>query len=254
MEALQMATTTVAPAPDQQPAKIGAFGRLTGVLFSPGETFADIVRKPDWFLPFIILTVLSIIVCYFLVQKVDWQAFQRKQIESSSFSSNLTEQQKDDAIARGVKFGVPITYAIGVVGPILSILVFTLVYWGAFNVFKGAGLRFGTAFAITCYALVPAAVGAVLTTIVLVLKHVGDADPQRIAVASLGNFLAADAPKWLVALGSSLDLIWFWTLALLAIGYAAANPRKIQKGSAYTIVIGIWLVWVLVKVGLASVF
>lgn len=249
-----MVTTVAAPSPDQQPAKIGAFGRVTGVLFSPGETFADITRKPDWFLPLILLTILSVIVCYFLAQKVDWAAFQRKQIESSSFTSSLSEDQKEQAIERNVKFTVPLTYAIGVVGPIISILIFTLVYWGSFNVFKGAGIRFGTAFAITCYGLMPGAVGAVLTIIILILKRAGDVDPQRIAATSLGNFLAADAPKWLVALGSSLDLMWFWTLALLAIGYAAANPRKIQKGSAYTIVIGVWLVWVLIKVGFASAF
>jgi hypothetical protein len=254
MEVLQMSTTVAAPAPDQQPAKIGAMGRLFGVLFSPGETFADIVRKPDWFLPYILLTAMSIVVCYFLVQKVDWAAFQRKQIESSSFTSNLTEDQKEQAVARNVKFTVPITYAIGVLGPIISILIFTLVYWGSFNVLKGAGLRFGTSFSITCYALMPGVVGAVLTTIILILKRVGDADPQRLAPASLGNFLAGDAPKWLVALGSSFDLIWIWTLALLAIGYAAANPRKITKGSAFSVVVGIWLLWVVIKVGLATVF
>ena len=66
--------------------------------------------------------------------------------------------------------------------------------------------------------------------------------------------LASDAPKWLAALGSSLDLIWFWVMALIAIGFAAANPRKIKMGSAYTIVIGMWLVWVLIKVGLSTMF
>ena len=52
-----MVTTAVAPAPgDQEPAKIGAVGRIFGVLFSPGETFKDIVRKPSWFAPLVILT------------------------------------------------------------------------------------------------------------------------------------------------------------------------------------------------------
>jgi len=251
-----MVTTAISPAPgEQEPeAKIGAMGRVTGVLFSPGETYKDIVRKPSWIVPLILLTAVSMVVCYFLVQKVDWAAFQRKNIESSSFTSNLTQEQKDQAVERNVKFTVPITYAIGLLGPIISILIVTLVYWGSFNVFKGAGLKFGTAFAITNYAFVPAMIGAVLTIIILILKRAGEVDPQRIAATSLGNFLAADAPKWLVALGSSLDLFWFWTLALLAIGFAAANPRKITTSSAYTVVIGVWLVWVLLKIGFAAAF
>jgi len=194
------------------------------------------------------------VVCYFLVQKVDWAAFQRKQIESSSFTSNLTQEQKDQAVERNVKFTVPITYAIGLLGPIITILILTLAYWGSFNIFKGAGLNFGTSFAITCYALVPASVGAILTIIILALKRAGDVAPQRLAATSLGFFISADAPKWLVALGSSLDLLWFWTLVVLAIGYAAANPRKITTSSAYSVVIGMWVVWVLIKVGFAAIF
>lgn len=250
-----MVTTAVAPVPgDQEPAKISAIGRVTGVLFSPGETFADIVRKPSWFAPLAILTVLSLVVCYLLVQKVDWAAFQRKQIESSSFTSNLTQEQKDQAVARNLKFTTPFTYAIGLLGPIIFILIVALIYWGSFNIFKGAGLKFGTSFAITAYAWMPAVVGAILTIVILMLKQPGDADPQRIASTSLGFFLSADAPKWLVALGSSIDLIWFWTLGLLGIGYAAANPRKIAKGSAFSVIIGMWLVWVVLKVGFAAMF
>jgi hypothetical protein len=229
-------------------------GRVTGVLFSPGETFADIVRKPSWIAPTLILTALSLVVCYFLIQKVDWASFQRKQIESSSFTSNLTQEQKDQAVERNVKFTVPITWAIGALGSLLTILILTLIYWGGFNVFKGAGLKFGTAMGITSHALMPAAVGAVLTIIIVALKRAGEVDPQRLAATSLGFFLGPDAPKWQVALGSSIDLMWIWTLALLAIGYTAANPRKIQTGSAYTIVFGMWILWVVLKVGFAAAF
>jgi hypothetical protein len=251
-----MVTTAISPAPgEQEPeAKISPIGRVTGVLFSPTETYKDIVQKPNWIVPLLILTAFSVVVCYFLVQKVDWEAFQRKQIESSSFTSNLTQDQKDQAVARNVKFTVPITYAIGFIGPVLSILIITLIYWGGFNVFKGAGLKFGTAFAIVNYAYMPAVIGAVLGTIVLMLKRAGEADPTRIAVTSLGNFLPGDAGKILVALGSSIDLLWFWTLALMAIGFAAANPRKITTSSAYSIVFGMWIVFVLLKIGFAAMF
>lgn len=251
-----MVTTAISPAPGEpEPvAKISAFGRVTGALFSPGETFADIARKPSWFAPVAILTVISLVACYFLAQKVDWREFQRKQVESSSFSKNLPQDQKDAAVERGVKFSVPITYAIGLLGPLIFILIVTLAFWASFNIFKGAGLKFGTSFAITAHAWMPAAVGAVLAIVILILKQPGDADPQRIAATSLGFFLSGDSPKWLVSLGSSIDLLWFWTLALLAIGYAAANPRKITKSSAYSVVFGVWVVWVLVKVAIAAMF
>jgi len=34
-------------------------GRIIGVFFSPKNTFEDIVRKPSWMLPIVLLTVLS---------------------------------------------------------------------------------------------------------------------------------------------------------------------------------------------------
>jgi hypothetical protein len=43
-------------------------------------------------------------------------------------------------------------------------------------------------------------------------------------------------------------------MALLAIGFAAANPKKISKAGAYGVVFGVWGVYVLVKVMWAVIF
>jgi hypothetical protein len=248
-----MVTTAVAPAPgEQEPAKISAMGRIIGVLFSPGATFEDIVRKPSWILPLAILTVFSIGVVALLVQKVDWASMIRKQQDGNPRMAQMTDEQKENAVTLGVKIAVPVTWAAGVVGAAISALLFAVIYMLAFNVFKGAGVKFGTSFAIVCYALVPSIIASILAIIVLYFKKVGDVDPQRMAATNVAAFLAADAPKWLVALGTSIDIFWIWTMALFAIGFAAANPRKITKGSAFAIVIGLWLVWVLGKVGWAA--
>jgi len=50
--------TASAPLAEPQ-ASISPFGRLVGVIFSPKATFADIVRKPSWLLPAILLAVLG---------------------------------------------------------------------------------------------------------------------------------------------------------------------------------------------------
>ncbi len=253
-----MGTTAVAPAPPPggEPAKIGAFGRITGVLFSPGATFEDIARKPSWLLPMVILVILNLGVTALVVKKLDWATMIRDQIESNPRAAQLTDDQKNTQIAMGVKLAPYIAWVGGVLGiPIVS-LVMALVYWLGFNLFKGAGLRFSTAFGIVVHALVPTMMAFILTGIILYLKPADEInpDPSRMAATSLAAFLPSSAPKWLVSLGGSLDIFWIWCLALLGIGFAAANPRKITKGSAFAIVIGIWLVWVLAKVGWAAAF
>ena len=58
-----MATTSVptVPAPQTQ-AAISPVGRIVGVFFSPKATFEDIVRKPSWVLPVLLLTIFSVAV------------------------------------------------------------------------------------------------------------------------------------------------------------------------------------------------
>jgi hypothetical protein len=251
-----MVTTAISPAPgEQEPeAKISPIGRVTGVLFSPTETFADIVQKPSWLAPIAIMMALSIGLCFLMFPKVDWHAFMRHQIEQSPRAANLPEDQIEAAVATQVKFAPIFGWVRAILIVPISALVFTVAYWGAFNVFKGAGLRFGTGFAIISHALMPNALLTVLVGIVVFLKPTGEVMPDKLAVTSVGMVLANSAPKWLASIGSSLDLIWFWIMVLIAIGFTAANPRKIKMGSALTVVIGIWLVWVLIKVGLSTVF
>jgi hypothetical protein len=54
----------------------------------------------------------------------------------------------------------------------------------------------------------------------------------------------------MVALFSSFDIFSLWAIALLVIGFAAA--ARISKGTTAGGVIGMWLVYVLGKVGLAA--
>jgi len=71
--------TASAPLAEPQ-ASISPLGRLIGVIFSPKSTFADIVRKPSWLLPVILLAVLGTIVAVGLNQKMDWREYISQQI------------------------------------------------------------------------------------------------------------------------------------------------------------------------------
>ena len=248
-----MGTTAVAPAPGGEPARIGAFGRVTGVLFSPGATFQDIVRKPSFVAPLAILTLLALLSTFFLMPKVNWQDFMRRQIESNPTTAKLPDDQKEQRVAIGAKFAPVIGWCAAALFPTVFALILGLVYWVGFNLFKGAGLKFSTSFGISSHALIPIILGTILSTAVIILKAPGDLNPERLAVASLAAYLASDAPHWMVVLGNSVDLIWFWCLILLAIGFAAANPRKISKGSAFGVVFGLWLLWVAIRVGIAAI-
>ncbi len=247
-----MATTSM-PAPEAQ-AAISPVGRIIGVLFSPKATFEDIVRKPSWVAPVVLLTLLSVCVSFAINQRINWREFMSQQIEKSPAAANMSSEQKEQRIEGGAKFSPPFTYAVGLVGPILATLCVGLVMWGGYNLLGGANTNFGTSFGITSHAFLTGLVSSPLFILILYLKPVGSVDLDNPVAANLGAFLPEDSAKWLVALCKSIDVFSFWTLLLLAIGFAATNPRKLKGGKAFSIAFGIWAAFVVIRVGWAFIF
>jgi hypothetical protein len=246
-----MATTPSLPTPEAQ-GSISPIGRIIGALFSPKRTFADIAARPSWIAPIALLTLLSLGVSALLVQKMDWRNFMEQQLAKNPRTEQMPAEQKARIIETQSKYAPAFTYAFGLCGPILGTLVITLIYWAAFNLFSGAGLKYGTAFGITAHAFLPSVLSSILALVTVLLKARGEIDPEHLLASSVGAFLSDGAPRWLESLGASLELFWIWCLVLLAVGFSAANPKKIKFGSAFGTVFGLWLLWVLAKVGWAA--
>jgi hypothetical protein len=246
-----MATTSM-PAPEAA-APVSAIGRIVGVFASPKQTFASIAEKPSWVAPMLLMMILAVVVGGLLNSKMNWAQYIRHKAEENPRFEQLSEDKKDEAVAGQVKFWAGFSYAVGAVAIPISILIFAGIYLVAFNLMSGAGVRYGQSFAITTHAFLPAAITSVLAMIILPLKTYGDVDPENIVATSLKAYLPETAPKPLLALGSSLELFWIWCLVLVAIGFAAANPRKVKPGAAFGIVFGLWAVWILAKVAWAAI-
>ena len=253
-----MATTPVTtsmPAPDAQPeAKISPFGRVIGVLFSPKPTFEDIARKPSWLLPIILTTVLSIIATSALNQRMNWREFVSQQMEKNPRAAQLSAEQKERQVEVSAKVTSTIVYVSGVVVPILAALVLGLVMMGAYNLLAGAGATFMQSFNIAAHAGLVGIVSTPIFLLILFLKPAGTIDVENPMATNIAAFLPEESAKWLVALCKSFDIFTFWTLILLAIGFAAVNPRKLKGAKAFTIVFSVWAVYVVLRTGWAFIF
>ena len=51
-----------------------------------------------------------------------------------------------------------------------------------------------------------------------------------------------------------MDLLAIWITILIAIGFSAANPRKLQGNKSFGIAFGVFAVYIVVRVGLAFIF
>lgn len=249
-----MATTPMPEAQEQPQASMSPFGRVIGVFFSPKATFEDIVRKPSWLLPVLLTTVLSLGVSFAINQRINWRDYMSQQIEKNPRTAQMSAEQKQQQIEGGAKFTPPFTYAIGVCGPILAVLIIGLIMWGAYSLLGGISTNFSTAFGITAHAFLTGLVSSPLFILILYLKPYGTADLENPVATNIAAVLPDDAAKWLVALCKSFDLFTFWTLILLAIGFAAVNPKKLKGAKPFTVAFGVWAVWVVCRVGWAFIF
>ena len=242
--------STPGPSASEPQASTSAIGRVFGVLFSPKATFGDIVRKPTWMLPVAVLGVLALLVGIGINQKVNWHEFIRQQIEKSPQAARLSEEQKEKRIEAGTKIA-PITAYAGVLVTIVLVLMVALVMWGAYNVLAGVNPGYATALGIVSHAYVPVVIGNILFLVVLFLKAPGTLDLDNPVATNLAAFLPEDAPKWLEALGKNLDLFLLWVLILIAMGFAAASPKKLKGMKSYGIAFGVFAVYVVIRVGIA---
>ena len=251
-----MATTTAGmpdPAPEAQ-APVNHFGRMVGVFFSPGATFADIARRPSWIIPVIVSTVIALVTFGIMNQKVDWRDVAMKRIEESSRASQLSAEQKQQQAEMGAKVTPYILYATGLVIPTLFVVVVGAVMLGAFNLLGGAGTNFSTALGIVSHANMVLNVSSILLIIILFLKPPGTLDIDNPVATNLAAFLPEGTAKWLLALGKSIDIFTIWILVLIGIGFAATNPRKLKTGGAIGIAFAVWLAFVVCRVGWAFIF
>lgn len=255
-----MATTpTPMPEAQAQPqASLSPVARIIGVFFSPGATFRDIVTKPSWAVPMILMIVVWFGLCASLVKRVDWLDYNRQQIEKNKFVAsrleNMTEDQKTAIYEQGVGRAKASQYVRGVIGWPLLILLSAAINFGAFKLIAGIRTSFGTAFAITTFAHLPMSLRELLAIPVTFLKDPQSIDPQNFLASNPAAFLGDNAPIWqLISLGS-LDVFAIWATILMAIGFSAADPKKAPIGKALGISLGATYSLVLLFTMMAWIF
>lgn len=250
-----MSTVMAPPAPSPEPqSSMSAIGRIFGVLFSPKATYEDVVRKPSWIAPILMVTLFSLAVSYSLNQRVDWRDVASQRIEKSSRASQLSPEQKEQQLAMSAKISPAITYCIGLLAPILGALVIALVMMGVYNLMAGAGVNYGTSLAITSHAFVPGLLSSLIFLLVLWIKPPGTVDLENPVATNIAAVLPEGTAAWLLALCKNIDVFVFWTLILIGFGFAAAAPKKLKGGKAFSIGFSALALWIVLRVGIAFAF
>lgn len=236
------------PAP--APATKNAFQRIAGVFFAPVQTFADIARKPDILIPLLVILAIGYVTTFLVMPHLDWDALVSQQAE---MMKKQNPNLGDDDVARMGRITKAMGKVMSYVGPpvvIIGYLIVALVVWGACRMMGGQG-DFKQAFSATLYAHFPRVVLGIVAAVVVTARGMVDPSTMATVVKSSPAFLVdmKEQPV-LFTLLSSLELFQIWTIVLLIIGFAALS--KLSKAKTAAIVISLWIITLVVKVGFAA--
>lgn len=237
------AATPPSPGPD------GALGRLVGAFVSPVRTFGAIAQKPTFLAPLVLWTALSFLVSELVLSRTDWRSVI---VEGSARrEQKLTEKQIDQAVEGSRRFQW-VFEVFAAAAPAAVAVITAGALWMACQAF-GWDVRFRQSLGVTSHAFLPSILAAI--ALFAVLWGRPTIDPQGlddVLRTSPAFLVSAHADKTLHGLLASLDLLSFWTMALLVIGLSAA--AKTSRGRMAALVVSLWGLYVLGKAGVTALF
>ena len=253
-----MGETMVAPPMPEEPPAGSFLSRLLGVFISPGETFADIARKPDFIAPVVTIVVAAWILFDTMYWKVGMETMTRLTLERSPFTSRMPPEQVEKAIHDSATHLTRQLIITDVTIPIVTIL-FLLILAGLglmiVNAILGGQVKFKTLFSVASYAQLPAILGYVLGLVVILFGGTDNLDPQNPIPLNLAFFLNyKDVPKPLFALAGSVDIVVVWMVILLGVGMSKATGGKVKALPITLCFVGAWAIWIIGKVAITAIF
>src|SRR5262249_26482441 len=146
---------------EPEPAPQNFFSRLTGVWFSPGETFAEIGRAPRVLIPTLLLMILAGLSAYMLTERYGYENMVRKQMESVARSGMVPEERVEEMTRQAMTPSAVTRGKIqGVVSPAIVTVLILLILAGLFKAFSaivGVKNTFKQIFSVTTYAFLAVA-------------------------------------------------------------------------------------------------
>ncbi len=227
--------------------------RVADTFVAPSKTFTDIVRSTRWWLPFVLLVLVTLGTTVVVDRQVGFERVADVQLHQSAKQAekfdSLTPEQKASqlyAMGRAYKYS---SYA-----SFLFILVFValaaLLYWASFNFGLGANTTYGQMFAVIMYASLPKLFTGLLTMVTLLFGGGADSYDMKNPVGTNPAYFLPDSPSWLKAGLGFFDVIGLWQLVLLILGTAIV--ARVSRGKATAVVVGWWAVGLIASVGFAA--
>ncbi len=227
--------------------------RVVDTFVAPSKTFKDILRSTSWWLPFLLLVLVTLGSTVVIEKQVGWSRVAENQIHQSpkqeEAMASLTPEQRASRMQVTANVWRYLSYG-SFAFILFFVAIFALIYWASFNFGLGAKTTYGQMFAVYMYASLPRLLVGLLSILTLLFGNNADSyDAKNPVGTNLAYFLPDSGPALKAALGF-LDIIGIWQLVLLVIGTAIV--AKVSTGKAAAVVVGWWVLGLIISVGIAA--
>jgi hypothetical protein len=227
--------------------------RVVDAFVAPSKTFSDILRSTSWWLPFLLLVIVTMGSTFAIDQKIGFDRVAEQSItQSASGEEQMASMPADQRAVAMHRIAVSQKY--GSYGAAVIILIFVaiiaLLNWASLNFGMGAKTTFGQNFAVCMYAGLPKIfIGLLNIVFVYAGVNTENFDLNNPVGTNIGYYLTS-MPHWVQTAGSFFDIFGVWSLALTVIGLAIISKKS--KGQAAIVAVGWWLIGLLILTGITA--
>ena len=227
--------------------------RVVDTFVAPSKTFTDILRSTSWWLPFLLILIITAASAFAMDKKIGFDRIAEQAVQQNPKAADQMAQLPADQRATQMTVATVITKDASYGGGVFFLgiaLIVALVMWASLNFGLGAKTTFGQNFAVFMYAYLPHFFLGVLNIIfVYTGVNTENFDINNPVGTNLGYYMA-DSAHWVKTAMSFMDVFGLWSLALMVIG-SAIIARK-SKGQVAIVVIGWWAITLLVMTGMTA--
>lgn len=217
----------------------GTFRTLLKVITSPGEAFTAAAAAPRLLGSIVLILAVNLAVTLVILPKT--REFARITLENMP---GLTAEQIEMSLS-----AVGITAVAAALAIPLLIWLLEAAYLKLFDQFAVSGTSFKALFTVAVLAWVPALLGNLVKTVLMLMVEAKDVELIQTSLAVI--LPPEQAAGVLYAVLSKIDPFIIWNLVLLAIGTAVVTKIETRRTALW--VIGLYLIYLAVSAGLAAI-
>ena len=216
-------TPGIAPGLDLRPGERSEASRMLGILTSPAGTLAEIVQRPAFLAPLLVIT-----------------------LSAFAFTAAILPPGKEsaaNALWMIAGTGAGVTLRVVAAAAILTVIVAHV---------SSTPPKFQQTLAIVAYSMMPGVAAALLAAALLRLQaSAGVTAPHPLALNLAALLDPHSVSRFFYTLAQSLDAIRIWELALIAQGLKIATDR-LRLGAAWLVVLLPWTIYIVGSAAFAA--